>query len=462
MDRKIAFGMSGFEASSNALVHHTAPGALEESSLSSSQHAFGFANFSNAGGGFSACSSINHTFDATPWKGTSHSFASKSSPISTILISHPHEPTTTFSTPTYDPTLPSRFSSLAPEIRLCIYQYLFTGAVVSVKHKREKYALAKRSSIPAILQTCRLCYDEARAPFYSLATFITNRYWIPELTDYVFAPGACQLLRNLTVCTREIIYLPTVGDFKTALPSLQNLAVHCSADLSRSIPFGLVEDVSDVMRISGYDYPLDTGRRARVHGMMLRWLSIMLGGDKLVRDLWTTHKQLRQADGSGLNFSLEFGVEFGQCVYFFEHTSLFRLAKDRDSLWWKQGVAAADHEDIPADLDDVSEEDNVKKCPGAKGCRCYLCLPGMVDDSRWKVQCVFDARSWIWTINVANHWWKCGELDGQADLERGQRHLPERKVIKVDEDLGTAPPRKYPRGYLMAPSNAWMWRGWLG
>lgn len=258
--------------------------------------------------------------------------------------------------------------------------------------------------------------------------------------------------------------LPYVATIQRAFPSLQNLTISLSDGLSGEIPLGLVEDMSDVMRISDYDYPIDTGGRAQVHGMMLRWLSKTRGGELLVLDLWKTYQRLRRKGGVGLNVSIEFGVEFGQCVALHEHTSLFRLAKDRDSLWWRRTGHILNHEDIPANLENEGEDENSDEDayldiltpeewtelsnrlhaerPGRKKCDWESCLPSMAVDPRWNVQCVFEARSWTWTINVADHWWKCGELDGEADLKKSGCREPNRNVVARDQDLLTAPKRR--------------------
>lgn len=194
------------------------------------------------------------------------------------------------------------------------------------------------------------------------------------------------------------------------------------------------------MRLSGYDFPVDSGRCARVNGLMLRWMYIIPSCKKLVLDLWTTCKHLRHTGGVGLNMSIEFGVEFFQLVHYFNHTSLYRLTEGADSLWWNQNGKRKDREDIPATLDKAGGGGN---CPGQKDCACELCYPSMVVDPRWKVRCVFDARSWMWTVDVADHWWKCGELDGEADLGAGWCRKPDARVTKVGEDLGTRP-----RGFL--------------
>lgn len=475
MDRKVVFGKCGFDTSSSSLVPSTAASASAASSSSTIRRPTGFAKFarfslSDSGSRFGAFAPLPHTFTPSVWADTGSASTS---------MAHRGGLLTTISAPTYDPNLPSRFTSLPPEVRNCIYRYLFEGVVVYDTHMRYNPALAKRAKILAILQTCRLCYNEAQEPFYRMVKFITNRFIMPELTKNVFPLDGCRLLRSLELSVDRMGYLPAITHLQSGFPSLQDLVIHLEPNFSDRVPLGFVEDVSYAMRKSGYDYPHDIGRSPSVHGMMLRWLYMMDTFRDLVSDLWNLCQHHHKAGRTRLNVSLEFGVEFGLCVQIFGHTSLYRLAKDRHSLWWNQSLAADDdasehtennagedtgdndedaeeddYEDIPADLEDagvdlandddraLSMEDRTYKHarrPGVNGCPCKSCLPSMVDDPRWKVQCVFDVRTWTWTFNVADHWWKCGELDGETDLSNGWYYEPRAHVKDIDEDLLTTP-----------------------
>ena len=77
-----------------------------------------------------------------------------------------------------------------------------------------------------------------------------------ELATSVITLAACHLLRNLTVRIDKLKELGSVFSLKTIFPSLQNLVVDCSADVSSVMQFAFIDDVSETMKLSGYDYPL--------------------------------------------------------------------------------------------------------------------------------------------------------------------------------------------------------------
>lgn len=389
------------------------------------------------------------------------------------------------SAPIYDRNLPSRLLSLPPELRHYIYQFLFEDAIAHDRHMRNKLALAG-SNLPTVLKTCRFVYNEAQPLFYRLVTFMATCYRVDLPINALVTPTSRQLLRRLRVCTDNLSWFPRIAQWETAFPSLRDLAIDCSAEFSAEAPFGVVEDVSFAMSKSDCTYPIKTTRRAQVHGMMLRWLWMTSHGPELLCDLWRAHRHLRQRGGVGLNVSIEFGIEYAQCVRFFDHTSLFRLDKARYVSWWIEDVAVDSDEDRPADLDnsgsnskdhhgeedhegeddsessedgesseDSDDEDDRDEAsddsedaaalhatrPGREGCECTTCLPSIVDNPSWKVQCVFEARSWMWTINVAEHWWKCRELEGSGDLELGVVHQRHPYVNDREVDLLTASER---------------------
>lgn len=288
------------------------------------------------------------------------------------------------------------------------------------KNQSTSGSLLRQADASAILQVCRLCYDEARGLFYATLNFALSRCWglvslsstsIVSRSPFTF--NASTLLTKLTFVLGNFRLMPTINQLRQQFPRLKSCKIRFPDDISGQIPLGAIEDVSEILKNTHVHPGEEVNSLLQVEGSFLRWIKCFhqptfsehFGPLLQTMWEWSEARRLERAlDGEHIDdfeWLLDLNVEYRHCVLYFRSPPLYELP------------SGTVHFDETADFHDESKP----RLPGRWACQDHsifdcndaACTPESNTHPAWNIKCTFDVRNCVWRIELLGRVWLCAE-----------------------------------------------------